>query len=296
MNAFHKGELAVQEKACVASMATRIGGSIKNTIHPVAQNFLRDIPFLIAASVDSKGRVWASAIHGAKGFVEVPDETRVLVKSAFEDALLISNIAATGRIGLLAIEFETRLRMRLNGKASFRDGLIEIEAEEVFSNCPKYIQAREREAAPPTSAPGESRTGKVLSMAQQALVARADTFFIASFHPERGADASHRGGNPGFVKVEDSRTLVFPDYSGNNMFQTLGNIEDNGRAGLLFIDFDGGKTLQLSGRAEILWDEKDYEYLPGAKRAVRFSIGEVIENEGAFPAGWRFIGYSPANP
>jgi predicted pyridoxine 5'-phosphate oxidase superfamily flavin-nucleotide-binding protein len=293
---FHKGELAVQEKAGVASMASRIGGSIKNATHPVAQNFLRDLPFIVAASSDANGNVWASAIYGEPGFIEVPDEHSVRVNATYADEQVVSNIAETGRVGLLGIEFDTRLRMRLNGIARIVGNVIEIEAEEVFSNCQKYIQARTKTAAFTPKGERLKVEQEVLSERDQRLVEAADTFFIASFQRERGADASHRGGLPGFVKVRDERTIDFPDYSGNNMFQTLGNIEENGKAGLLFIDFETGTTLQMTGRAEILWNEADYADLPGANRAVRFSVEKVIETEGAFPKGWRFVGYSPSNP
>jgi len=293
---FHKGEITVQDKAGVASMASRIGGVIKNTIHPVAQNFLRHMDFAVAASADADGRVWASAITGPRGFIDVPDDRSVQIPAEAADALLLSNIAATGRIGLLAIEFETRLRIRLNGRAAVRDGVIGIEAEEVFSNCQKYIQARERDEVEWTHLPTSIAKGESLSPSQTRLIENADTLFIASYHPDRGADASHRGGNPGFVEVEDNRTLLLPDYSGNNMFQTLGNIEDNGKAGLLFVDFQTGSSLQLTGTAGILWDPAEFGDLPGAQRAVRFWVERSVETEGAFPAGWRLIDYSPANP
>lgn len=296
MNVFHKGELAVQEKAGVATMASRVGGSIKNSIHPVAQNFLRDVPFVIAASSDENGDVWASTAHGDRGFIEVPGDTRVRIPVDSADPRLVANIGVTGRIGILAIEFKTRLRMRLNGTASIEGEWIEIEAEEVFSNCQKYIQSREEAVSAGSGGPGDVLESARLSAAQALLIEASDTFFIASYSDERGADASHRGGNPGFVRVVDESTLLIPDYSGNNMFQTLGNIEENGRAGLLFIDFANGSTLQMTGKAKILWEEKEFEGLPGANRAVRFSAKRIIETADAFPRGWEFVDYSPVNP
>lgn len=67
---------------------------------------------------------------------------------------------------------------------------------------------------------------------QQHWIQQAGTLFIASSHPERGADVSHRGGHPGFIRVEDAQTIIIPDYSGNNMFNTLGNILVNASARL----------------------------------------------------------------
>ena len=90
----------------------------------------------------------------------------------------------------------------------------------------------------------------------------------------------------------DDRTLRIPDYAGNNMFQTLGNIAADPRVGLLFLSFDTGTTLQLTGQARILW-EPDAK---GAERAIEVEIGEVVEIAGRGPLGWRFVESSPFNP
>lgn len=123
---------------------------------------------------------------------------------------------------------------------------------------------------------------EALDAGQAALVRRADAFFIASAHPERGADASHRGGEPGFVEVSnDGRELVFPDYSGNRMFQTLSNLAVDPRAGLLFLGRDTGSALQLTGDARIVWDEEALVSRPGAERLVAFQSTQVRESEEA---------------
>ncbi|VAV92349.1 probable iron-sulfur binding protein YPO1417, partial [hydrothermal vent metagenome] len=79
----------------------------------------------------------------------------------------------------------------------------------------------------------------------------------------------------GFVRVVDERTLSFPDYSGNNHFNTLGNILLNPKAGLLFPDFDNGDMLYITGGAEIIWDGDD--------RYVRMTIEDIIHIEGSLP-------------
>ncbi len=192
------------------------------------------------------------------------------------------NLAANDAVGLIAIEFATRRRMRLNGKAEVgKDGAITIHAQQVYSNCPKYIQARRwRERPPAADSTPMVRRQSVLSQDQQRWIRESDTFFIASHHPESGADASHRGGYPGFVHVLNDHLLVWPDYAGNTMFQTLGNISVNPQAGLLFVDFERGGTLQLTGRARILWDEERAAEFAGAERLVEFDVDEVIEIAG----------------
>ncbi|HLL38662.1 MAG TPA: pyridoxamine 5'-phosphate oxidase family protein [Rubrobacteraceae bacterium] len=114
--------------------------------------------------------------------------------------------------------------------------------------------------------------------------------------PEGGADASHRGGNPGFVRFLGENVLEFPDYSGNTMFNTLGNVAINPSAGLLFLDFEGGGTLQLTGEARIVWDPGRAARFAGAERVVEFRYREAVVTRGAVPLRWRFEGYSPFNP
>jgi predicted pyridoxine 5'-phosphate oxidase superfamily flavin-nucleotide-binding protein len=182
-----------------------------------------------------------------------------------------------GEVGILAIEFATRRRARFNGMAQPGDGtLIRVKLREVYGNCPRFINAEHELRI--TARDGSSHNlGTQLTPAQQEWVQRADTLFVATFHPTAGADASHRGGHPGFVKVVNSRRLLIPDYSGNTMFNTLGNIAVQPRTGLTFVNFVNGSTLQLSGRAKILWDGPELQELEGAERALLFDIDEVVE-------------------
>ncbi len=132
-------------------------------------------------------------------------------------------------------------------------------------------------------APDEPRVTSRLDSRQGAWIGNADTLFIASFHPEGGADASHRGGFPGFVRVIGDDQLVFPDYPGNAMFNTLGNLAEYPRAGLLFVDFTTGDVLQITARAHV---ESDFD--------VRLDVDEVRETRAASPLRFRLVEYSPA--
>jgi hypothetical protein len=188
--------------------------------------------------------------------------------------------------------------MRVNGVILREtDSLIEVEAREVYTNCPKYIRARALEGAGGSATPEPAAERcPCLGSEQREFVVRADTFFIATTHPERGADASHRGGAPGFVRVEGDRRLVWPDYSGNAMFNTLGNLAADPQAGLLFIDFENGDTLQISGRTRVVWDEGRAAEFAGAERVVEYDVEEVVETRGVLPLRWRLEEYSPFNP
>jgi len=295
---YHAGELSVQERAGVREMADRIGRSIGSTIPPAAWNFLRSQPMVVVGSVDTARRPWASLLTGVPGLMQVVNEhtVRIDARPPAGDPLG-DNLQVNSPIGLIAIEFATRRRMRLNGRAEVgEDGAIYIHAHQVYFNCPKYIQARRWRGRPPESdsAPIVQRQS-ILAPDQQRWIHEADTFFIASHHPEEGTDVSHRGGRPGFVRVLNGHCLVWPDYPGNTMFQSLGNIAVNPEAGLLFVDFEKGRTLQLTGRARILWDRERIAEFSGAERLVEFNTDEVVEIAGSHALEWRFLDYAAEN-
>jgi len=233
------------------------------------------------------------------GFLQALDENTLRIYAApIPYDPLGENLNTGNEIGVLVIELSTRRRMKVKGKLGWQHGGgFLVHAERVYALCPKYIQAREEIGRVDRS---DKRHDKYLttelSVNQQDWVGRADTFFIASFHPETGADASHRGRHPGFVRIVNARKIVFPDYSGNNMFNTLGNITANPNAGLLFIDFENGSTLQVTGRASVIWDQDRIEEFAGAERLVEFEIEQVIKIANAVPLRWEFLGYSPFNP
>ena len=297
MGAFHEGERAVQARAGVAAEARGLGRGISSGIPPGAQPFLEAQRLAVLAGIDTAGHVWASLVTGNPGFITAPSLRRLRLAAGLSDAdPLADGLSSDRPLGLLVIDPERRRRLRVNGRVIRANRTaIEIATEEVFGNCPKYIQARAPEQGAHTRG-AISRWGTTFTVEQRLAIERADTLFIASVHAARGADASHRGGQPGFVRVLDERRLRIPDYAGNNMFQTLGNITTDPRVGLLFVAFDTGTTLQLTGRARILWDVLDRAGLPGAERAVEVEVDEVVEIAGQGPLGWRFVEYSPFNP
>ncbi len=296
---FHSGEIEVQMRAGVQDIARRVGGVIRSTIPPAAQEFLRDQRMVIVSTVDSHGRLWASILTGAPGFMKALDERTVKIDAELMlDDPLVKNLITGGDIGILVIELSTRRRMKVKGKIELHaDGSFSVHAERVYALCPKYIQAREVvDYIDQTATEHLIQNAESLDGNQQRWVAQADTFFIASFNPETGADASHRGGNPGFVRVLSPNKLVFPDYSGNSMFNTLGNISANPNVGLLFVDFEDKSVLQMTGKAEIIWDKERIAEFAGAERLVEFEIEQIIETSNAVPLNWKFKGYSPFNP
>jgi len=143
----------------------------------------------------------------------------------------------------------------------------------------------------------EIRVGAELAAEQLQVIAAADTLFVASAHPERGVDASYRGGQPGFVHVLDSKRLRIPDYAGNSMFNTLGNFSANPAAGLLFPEFNHGLTLQLTGQAKLLWDQPDVAgETGGTRRFWEFTVEHWLETSAGLDLEWEFLDSSPFNP
>jgi uncharacterized protein len=298
ISSYHVGELSVQRQAGVEEQARRIGQGIKTTIPPAAQAFLQQQLMVLVGSIDTRGQLWASLLTGVAGFLMPIDERtlRVAATPVCGDPLG-DNLHDQAEVGLLAIDLAHRRRMRLNGQIEgLTDDSFAIRARQVYANCPKYIQARSLETIGTGCGPGRIRRSDQLSAEQQAWVARSDTVFIASAHVEAGADISHRGGNEGFMRVVDARTLLLPDYAGNTMFQTLGNLQANPQAGLLLIDFASGATLQMAGTTRIIWDAERVAGFAGAERLVEVTVAEVVEIADAHPFRSHTVEYSPFNP
>jgi predicted pyridoxine 5'-phosphate oxidase superfamily flavin-nucleotide-binding protein len=286
MGPYHAGEIEVQARRGVREEAELVGGIVSAEISPAAARFLLRQRMAVAASLDATGRPWASLLTGPPGFLEAVDDRLLRIAGAPPDPLLISNLAARPELGLLVLDPGTRQRMRFNGRGQASPEGLFLLADEVYGNCPKYVQRR-RLVGDAGGTPGRTRSASSLSRRQWSRIEGADTFFIASFHPRGSADASHRGGRPGFVRVLDTRTLVFPDYPGNNMFNTLGNLAGCPRAGLLFVDFESGEVAQLTGGARLIWEPEP---------AVRVEIDEVRETPGGSPLRFELLEAWPGNP
>jgi hypothetical protein len=301
---FHAGEQAVQQRAGVRDAAESMGRrGIRRFMPEQHREFFSAQPFVVIGGVDASGQPWATLRAGAPGFVSSPDARSLRIEGG---ALPGDPLAATWRegalLGGLGIEPRTRRRNRVNGVVRAVEGeTLQVEVMQSFGNCPKYIQSRtpvfiERDAA---AARAQPEIATQLSSADRELLARADTFFIASANLSdeaglgKGVDVSHRGGAPGFVRVDDANTLTTPDYSGNRFFNTIGNLTHDPRAGLLFIDFASGDLLYLAVQAEIIWDGNELASFAGAQRLVRFHVNEVRRSRGALPFRWSDVELAP---
>lgn len=291
MAVYHAGSRALQDRVGVREVADHVGRAIGEGIKPVAAAFLELQPLLVlGAAAPETGRVWTSALTGAPGFARATGPHQMSVAGSVRPGDPLTTACATEGtpVGSIAVDPRTRRRMRLNGRLRPTARGFAVTADRVFSNCPKYIQRRESYELLDDRAPGRSQTSGELSTAQRRFVLDADTFFVATVH-DRGVGVSHRGGNPGFVRAASPRELIWRDYPGNSMFLTLGNLAADPRAGLLFLDWTTGTTLQLTGEART-------EFGADGERRVRFGVTEVVETPSAIPLRWSAPEYSPANP
>ncbi|WP_394816260.1 pyridoxamine 5'-phosphate oxidase family protein [Streptomyces mooreae] len=285
---YHAGSRAVQDRLGVRAVADHIGRSIGPGLREVTAAFLGLQPMLVIGAADEAGRMWSSLLTGTPGFVRATGPRRIAVTGGPPDGDPLTTALATEGtpVGTLALDPRTRRRLRLNGTAAPTPRGFVVATEQVFANCPKYLQRRTLRAPVPGPA-GAARQSRELTPGQQRLIRAADTFFIATAAPD-GADAGHRGGNPGFVRVLSPNALSWQDYPGNAMFLTLGNLEGDPRTGLLFVDWSTGGTLQLTGTATTVFG--------AAGRTLHFTVTEAVETPHAGPLRWSTPEYSPANP
>jgi predicted pyridoxine 5'-phosphate oxidase superfamily flavin-nucleotide-binding protein len=277
------------------------GSGIRDFLPEQYRRFLSQLPYVFAGAIDFQGWPLATLLTGEPGFVQSPDPRTLHIQAlpAAEDPA--NEALSTNReIGILGIDLATRRRNRVNGRIVAHDSSgIRVAVGQSFGNCPQYIQMRV--LAPPGFDPRPAVPRPVefvdhLDSPARAAIVAADTFFVASRSrpgdgAEYGADISHRGGRPGFVRV-DGDQLTIPDFRGNRYFNTLGNLIAEPRASLLFVDFSTGDLLQLQGTAEVDWSGAAAAQIAGAERLWRFHVTRGWRRRAATPLRWSFLEYS----
>ncbi|WP_394822083.1 pyridoxamine 5'-phosphate oxidase family protein [Pendulispora albinea] len=301
---FNATEQALQERAGVRPKLESLERFIRSYMPDQHREFFAQLPFMLLGAHDASMRPWASILVGRPGFMRSPDPETLRI-DALPAEPVRAQLRVGTRVGLLGIQLETRRRNRMNGTVTAVDeaGFV-VRVDHSFGNCPQYIQARKHTFVADPSAPSAPSTssealGPMLPPEAVALIARADTFFIASAaraaaevdRAADGLDVSHRGGKPGFVRVEPHETsdrtqLIWPDYRGNFHFNTLGNLLQNPRSGMLFVDFETGDLLSLTGESEVLWDAPELASFARAERFVRFRVSEGLWMPRAVPLRW----------
>lgn len=302
---FHPGERMVQERTGERAIALINSRNVSPHIPAAARAFVGQQRWCVIGAADAKGAVFASLLTGEPGFLRAADDLGSLRMTLHDpwDRLPatppLCDLRPGQSIAVLLIELQTRRRLRVNGHVALAStGLLEVTVGQAFPVCPRYIQKRAPEdaASEAEALPAPPAAGTELDTEAAERIAAADTLFIASLGPAGEADVSHRGGRSGFVQ-RSGQVLRIPDYNGNSMFNTLGNLAVESRCGLVFPDFDGARQLQLTGHARARFGvEADVEHTGGTGRWIEFTVDAWRVTPLNRPLRWRFVESSPFNP
>ncbi|GAB7349439.1 hypothetical protein MBLNU459_g8546t1 [Dothideomycetes sp. NU459] len=288
---------------------------------------LQRAPLIAIGALDSDGNSWVTLWGGAQGLSQPLGNSIIGVKTPVAvtsdpvvetlfggkaDGQVVREEGRGRMVGGLAIDLETRKRVKIYGRMvagalkSYQDeetgaeqGEVQlvVNIEQSLGNCPKYLNKKSMKPAL-TSPKIISESSKVPAEAV-ALIKNSDLFFISSTHKNEDMDVNHRGGPRGFVRVlkdEDSTALVWPEYSGNRLYQTLGNLFTTPFAGLCFADFETGNVLYLTGTTEILIGSSAAQLLPRSNLAVKFTTTAARYVETGLPFRGTPGEPSPYNP
>jgi uncharacterized protein len=292
---WHAGEIAMQSSVGAVGRMAEVGKrAIRDHLIDQHRQFFPLLPFVVLGAVDRAGNAWATLRGGRPGFMRAATPHRLSIQVARDPGDPADAGMENGDdVGLLGIDLFTRRRNRLNGAVS-RDGGkgFDLVVEQSYGNCPQYIQMREfsfvRDPARPSTEPTIPQ--EAADDRLHALIQSADTLFVASYVDDetghRQVDVSHRGGNPGFVRIGADGVITIPDFAGNGFFNTLGNFLVNPRGGLAFPDWETGDLLQLTGDVEVIFDSPKIKDFQGTERFWRFKPHQILYRPNALPLRW----------
>lgn len=302
---FHEGELRLQDQTGMRAKIDAMTQHLMRDFMPDQhREFFEGLEYIFLGTVDQGGLPHASIITGPVGFASSPDPTKLVIRTDNREGIVAFEALAVGQpVGVVGLDLSNRRRNRMHGRVSALDATtITVTVVQSYGNCPKYISLREVSERNVPKPPQLVDEHGVLDEADTALIKGADTFLIASYvndgsdAPYEGVDVNHRGGQSGFVAVDSPNQITIPDYKGNYLFNTFGNLLLNPDAGLLFLDFETGDQLHLHGRAALIEDPTQVVAFPGAQRLLQMQITRVRRMASATPLRWKFIETSPVNP
>ncbi|KAM3450427.1 hypothetical protein MY3296_006096 [Beauveria thailandica] len=283
-------------------------------------------PLAAVGTLDAKGRPWTALWGGARGFAELIAPGVLGLNSSVDTAhdpvyqalwggeeavrggVVQPSDGAGKMMAALALDLESRDRVKLMGamvagSADVKDNKLQMAflVTESMGNCPKYLNRKRlqlREYGEDIEVV-RSEQGRILPEQAIKLLDEADMFFLSSTDGA-SMDTNHRGGPPGFVRVlkneADEAVLVYPEYSGNRLYQTLGNLKVNPLVGIVVPDFASSDVLYLSGSASILVGPAAAALLPRTPLAVQVTITAARLVRRGLPFCGTSLERSPYNP
>lgn len=297
---FHQGEIEMQQLVGEPDKSVTASRIIQGTVPPGALQFLRQQSMIWIGIKDSNNLPWAFPLFGSPGFINPNKGERIDIELS-ENALIPEQwlrLLSIGKyIGCLAIELSSRRRLRINGVIkAINPRQLQIEVQQAYPNCPKYIRKRELLSRPNEGGFQYLSSGTTLTEALSNIINQSDTAFLASVGPN-GADVSHRGGPAGFINVDSMNKITVPDYKGNGLFNSLGNLRINPSGGLTIVEFHQGHFLQLTGKINLLLD-RDYPDTTtgGTNRYWELEVHEWCLFQLQPNYKWEDLDFSPHNP
>lgn len=276
------------------------------SLSPQLANHLQIAPLIAIGTLDQNGRPWTTVWGGQRGLSQPLAEGIIGIKTPITgkyDPVVEELVGreATGEVvrqegkgkmvSGLTIDLEARKRVKMHGrmvagalmmredeateaKQAVAEVQLVLKIEQSLGNCPKYLN--KKAITPAMSLPKLVAESTMLPQQAIDLLRKADLFFISSSQDDIDMDTNHRGGPPGFVRVLSNEAhgsvLVYPEYSGNRLYQTLGNLKINPRAGICVPEFETGDMLYLTGDTEIFVGADASKLLPRSNLAVKLAV------------------------
>ncbi|POR38466.1 Uncharacterized protein TPAR_01325 [Tolypocladium paradoxum] len=315
LSTFHEGESAVRQMLKVPPSENPTSPGLPA---PYAMR-VQQSPLVALGTLDAQGRPWTTVWGGERGFAgpvaqgvlgfSSDVDTRhdpvfgALWEGAGEDGLVQPGGGRGKMMAALAIDLETRDRVKLAGvmmAGSAKEEAVQaaMAVTESLGNCPKYLNKKDVRRHSPAGARLVSE-GLPLPEEALALVDKADMFFLSSTNGET-MDTNHRGGTQGFVRVvrndEEDVVLVYPEYSGNRLYQTLGNLRVNPLIGIVVPDYDTSDVLYLTGSSSILVGHDASSLIARTNLAVKITVTSARFVKAGLPFQGTLGEPSPYNP
>lgn len=324
---FHEGE---EEVAKLMRSPPGRDNPTAPMLTPQAARMLQQAPLLALGTLDDQGRPWSTLLGGEAPLASVLGRSIIAIKAPVDstnDPVMQSLFAdltsesdedglaarlSNRMLSALSIDLSTRKRVKLFGHiagGAFEpspdspgqsDVHLTVRIDQSLGNCPKYLNCKDITPRPLTQPSSLESSGPTLSPAAQALIRTSDLFFISSSNSSHDMDTNHRGGAPGFVRLATAPTgatqLIYPEFSGNRLYQTLGNLLRTPRAGLCFPDFATGDVLHLTGHTDVLVGPAAAAILPRSTLAVRVTVDTARFLRTALPFRGAPGEPSPYNP
>ena len=302
---FHSGEILLQDEIGVrAQMEVAAKHLMRDFMIDQHREFFEGLEYIFLGTTTKDGNPRASLLTGPKGFASANDPTILSIHPGQSGQISeLGGLNIGEAVGVLGLDLSNRRRNRMHGRVlAISAEKIDIKVTQSYGNCPKYINTREISKRIDPLADQNTQRSETLNPDDAALIKAADTFFISSYVRDgsgaayEGADISHRGGQAGFVTLRGTNTLIIPDYKGNNLFNTFGNLIVNPTAALLFIDFETGDQLHLTGQAALVKEASEVSAYPGALRLLRINVTAVERKIAITSLRWKHTETSPLNP